>query len=198
MNYNTQQERLRLPEYGRIIQMMVDHALTLTTKEERQTCAETIVAVMAGFFPQQKTAVDFEKKLWNHLAFLADYQLDIDYPVEITPKDSQTPKSNLAYPSSKIRYKHYGTLTEQLIQKVDEMPEGEEKDALMELLVNQMRKSLAEWNPNVLSDEKVADDLARFSEGRIQLNPTEFVPFKVLKKSLNANTSQYGKQKKNR
>ena len=33
LDYNTQREKLVLPEYGRDIQKMVDHAMTLPTKE---------------------------------------------------------------------------------------------------------------------------------------------------------------------
>ena len=45
MQYNTQQKRMPLPEYGRSIQNMVDHALTIEDRAERQRCANTIITV---------------------------------------------------------------------------------------------------------------------------------------------------------
>ena len=43
MQYNTQQKRMPLPEYGRSIQNMVDYALTIQDRAERQRCANTII-----------------------------------------------------------------------------------------------------------------------------------------------------------
>ena len=47
MQYNTQQKRMPLPEYGRSIQNMVDYALTIQDRAERQRCASTIINIMA-------------------------------------------------------------------------------------------------------------------------------------------------------
>ena len=86
MNYNTQRKKLPLPEYGRGIQEMVDYALTLPTKGERQRCANTIVSIMGNMFPHLRDVPDFKHKLWDHLAIMAEYKLDIDYPYEIIPQ----------------------------------------------------------------------------------------------------------------
>ena len=48
MQYNTQQKRMPLPEYGRSIQNMVDHALTIEDRSERQRCANTIINIMGN------------------------------------------------------------------------------------------------------------------------------------------------------
>lgn len=86
MEYNTQQRKLPLPEYGRSVQNMVDHALTIEDRAERQRCANTIVNIMGGMFPQLRDMEDFRRKLWDHLAIMADFKLDIDYPVEIVKR----------------------------------------------------------------------------------------------------------------
>ncbi len=80
MDYNTQRPRLVLPEYGRLVQDMVNYALTLEDRDKRQACAEAIISVMENFFPQQHNQPDFKHKLWDHLAIMSDYRLDIDYP----------------------------------------------------------------------------------------------------------------------
>ena len=84
LDYNTQREQLVLPEYGREIQKMVDYAVALPTKEERQACAESIITTMIRMFPQGYDSVDFEQKLWDHLAIMSNFQLDIDYPFDVS------------------------------------------------------------------------------------------------------------------
>ena len=105
MQYNTQQKRMPLPEYGRSIQNMVDHALTIEDRAERQRCANTIINIMGNMFPHLRDVPDFKHKLWDHLAIMANFQLDIDYPYEIIRKDNlNTKPESIPYPSTKIRY----------------------------------------------------------------------------------------------
>ena len=92
MQYNTQQKRMPLPEYGRSIQNMVDHALTIEDRAERQRCANTIINIMGNMFPHLRDVPDFKHKLWDHLAIMANLQLDIDYPYEIIRKDNLNTK----------------------------------------------------------------------------------------------------------
>ena len=78
MQYNTQQKRMPLPEYGRSIQNMVDHALTIEDRAERQRCANTIINIMGNMFPHLRDVPDFKHKLWDHLAIMSGFELDID------------------------------------------------------------------------------------------------------------------------
>ena len=80
LDYNTKREKLILPEYGREVQNMVDYAVSLPSKEERQRCAEAIVAIMDRMFPQNRDSADHVQKLWDHLAIMSNFKLDIDYP----------------------------------------------------------------------------------------------------------------------
>ena len=193
MNYNTQQESMKLPEYGRIIQSMVKHAVSIEDRKERQNCAETIVSVMANLFPQQKSVPDFYHKLWDHLAYLSDYKLDVDYPYEVNRKEDN-PVANVPYPGASIRFKHYGQLVEDLIRTLDYMENSEEKDQLLDLVIMQMQRTMAEWNPDALSNEKIVDDLAYFTEGRIQLDPSYLAQPKFSQKKQSA--AAQPKQKK--
>lgn len=173
MDYNTQRPKLLLPEYGRIVQEMVDYARTLPEKAQRQACAETIVSVMASFAPGRRQQPDFWHKLWDHLALMADYELDIDYPYEIVRRTDQTKPARLPYPQTRIRYRHYGHLIEELTRKLKEMPEGEERSQLAWLVAGQMRRSLNDWNKDALSDRKVAADLAAYTDGTVRLTADE-------------------------
>lgn len=141
MEYNTQQRKLPLPEYGRSVQNMVDYALTIEDREERQRCANTIVNIMGGMFPHLRDVADFNHKLWDHLAIMADFKLDIDYPVDIVKKESLEVKPDrIPYSQNNIRYRHYGRFVQDMIKIAVDYPEGEERNQLLKLIANHMKK----------------------------------------------------------
>ncbi|HET9570942.1 MAG TPA: DUF4290 domain-containing protein [Bacteroidales bacterium] len=171
LDYNTQLKRLELPEYGRNIQRMVDYAMTIEDKEERAKCAQTIISIMGNLFPHLRDVPDFKHKLWDHLAILADFKLDIEYPYEIIRKENLYSKPEVVpYGSKRIKVKHYGKSVEELIEKAVEMEEGPEKTRLIELLANHMKKSILSWNREAVEDAKIFDDLRTLSNGRINVN----------------------------
>lgn len=175
MDYNTQRKKLPMPEYGREIQNMVEYALTIQDRNERLLCANTIVMIMGNMFPHLRDVPDFKHKLWDHLAIMSDYKLDIDYPYEITPKQEvNTKPAPLAYPMKPIRYRHYGYLLETLMKKLSEMPEGEEREELTMLVAGQMKRSLGNWNKDGMDDEKIAGDLSVYTQGNVQLDRERF------------------------
>ena len=161
---------MELPEYGRSVQNMVDHALTIEDRAERQRCANTIVNIMGSMFPHLRDVPDFKHKLWDHLAIMADFKLDIDYPVEIVKKEELELKPvQLEYPNGGIRYRHYGRFLEQMIRKTSEIENEEEKKQLIRLLAIQMKKSLNNWNKDGIEDQKIVDDLREYTKGAIDL-----------------------------
>lgn len=175
LDYNTRREKLVLPEYGREIQKMVDHALTIKNRQLRQQCAETIIATMKRMFPQNGSQEDKMQKLWDHLAIMSDFKLDIDYPVDISLAHNITEKPQpLKYDMHDVKVRHYGSLLFEVFERLKTMPEGRERDSLVQLAANQMKKSLATWGHGSNDNEKVADDLARFTDGKIQLDLSTF------------------------
>ena len=172
MQYNTQQKRMPLPEYGRSIQNMVDHALTIEDRSERQRCANTIINIMGNMFPHLRDVPDFKHKLWDHLAIMSDFKLDIDYPYEIIRKDNlKTKPETVPYPSTKIRYRHYGRTLEVLIKKAIDFPEGDEKQNLVALICNHMKKDYMSWNKDTIDDKlQMTDSLLRLMSERIEQN----------------------------
>lgn len=161
---------MSLPEYGRSIQNMVDHALTIEDRAQRQRCANTIVNIMGGMFPHLRDVPDFKHKLWDHLAIMSDFKLDIDYPYDVMRKDRlNTKPENVPYPSANIRYRHYGRMLEVLIKKAIDFPEGEEKQNLIALICNHMKKDYMVWNKDNVDDRKIAEDLQELSGGKLQM-----------------------------
>ena len=175
MEYNTQKRKLPLPEYVRSVQNMVDHALTIEDREERQRCADTIVNIMGGMFPQLRDVEDFRHKLWDHLAIMSDFKLDIDYPVEIVRKESlEVRPDQIPYSPNKIRYRHYGCFVQDLIKIAVDYPEGEEKNVLVRYIANHMKKDYINWNKDGVEDQKILDDLCELSEGKIRLSAEDY------------------------
>ena len=80
LDYNTQREKLIMPEYGREIQKMVEYACELPTKEERLKCAKTIIRQMETKNPLLRENADYEQTLWDHLYLMSHRELDIDWP----------------------------------------------------------------------------------------------------------------------
>lgn len=175
LDYNTQREKLILPEYGREVQKMVDHAVTIADKEERQRCAETIIAIMDRMFPQNRNNANHEQKLWDHLALMSGFKLDIDYPYDVTQAlKIATKPEPLNYPMTDIPIRHYGKMMFEVFNKLKTMPEGQERDELARITANQMKRSLMQWSTGSADDEKVAADLARYTDGVIQLDLDTF------------------------
>ncbi len=169
MDYNSKRKKLALPEYGRNVQNMVDYLLTIEDKDERNRAAKTVIDVMGNLYPYLRDVAEFNHKLWDHLAIMADFKLDIDYPYEPPTPDILTEKPNIVpYNQSSIKYKHYGLIMEKMIEKVSEF-EGEEKKILIEQLANQMKKSYLAWNKDAVEDEKIFMDLDELSEGSIKI-----------------------------
>ncbi|KAA6342524.1 hypothetical protein EZS27_009734 [termite gut metagenome] len=171
LQYNTQRKRLPLPEYGRSIQNMVDHAMTIEDRAERQFCAKTIVGIMKNMYPNFRDVPEFVHKLWDHLAIMSDFKLDIDYPYEVIKKDNLvTAPDVISYPQKNIHHRHYGYMVEVLVKKVCEFDEGEEKDNLVALIANHMKKCYVLWNKETIDEQKVTNDLMEYSEGMIKLD----------------------------
>ena len=175
LDYNTQREKLVLPEYGREVQSMVDYAVALTNRADRQRCANAIVAIMKRMFPQPAETEGYERKLWDHLALMSDFKLDIDYPYDIEEvRTIQSKPSPMPYPMKRIPVRHYGSMMFEIFEKLKELPDGNEREELIRLAANQMKRDLVLWGHGSSDDEKVASDLANFTDGKVQLDLDSF------------------------
>ena len=200
MKYNTEEKRLALPEYGRNIQNMVDYCITITDREERKRCANTIINVMGNLFPHLRDVNDFKHILWDHLAIMSDFKLDIDYPYEIVKKENlNTRPPRIPYSNSRFHYRHYGKTLELMIQKATTYPDGSEKDQLIKLLATQMKKSFLTWNKETVDDRKIFKDLDELSDGKIILDEEEHKLLEsrdlIARTNSNTNKKNYSRNK---
>ncbi|HKL96716.1 MAG TPA: DUF4290 domain-containing protein [Paludibacteraceae bacterium] len=199
MKYS-QRTDLILPEYGRNIQQMVKHAVSIEDRAERTRCAKTIIDIMGNMFPYLRDVEGFKFKLWDHLAIMSDFQLDIDYPFEVVkPTTLQQKPERIPYNTSGIRYMHYGRLLQSLIEKTEQYPEGPRRDELIDLMANHMKKSYLTWNKEVVDDRKIFDDLRQLSHGNIDMNPesmTLTASKDIMNRSRRTNTGKSNTRKK--
>jgi hypothetical protein len=172
-DYNTQRKKMKLPEYGRSLQKMVDYAMQIEDKEERNLAVKTIIDIMGTMYPYLRDINDFKHKLWDHIAIMSEFKLDIDYPYDPPKPETFLEKpQRVPYTQSDIRYRHYGKLMEQLIANTANMEDDNSaKTTNIEQLANQMKKSYLTWNKDAVEDEKILDDLKELSKG--QLKPSE-------------------------
>lgn len=174
LRYNTQLKPLALPEYGRNIQSMVDHCLSIEDREQRTQCAYTIIESMANLFPDLKNGGEYDHKLWDHLAIMSDFQLDIDYPCEvIKPDNLHTKPERVEYQLDGVRRRHYGKTIEAMIMSAADMEAGDEKDELIKLIAAQMKKTLLAVNSDGVEDSRVFRDLLEISGGRIRVDESQ-------------------------
>lgn len=185
-----------LPEYGRNLQNMVEHIMTIEDRDERNRGARTIIDIMGNMYPYLRDINDFKHKLWDHLAIMSDFQLDIDYPYDPPKRETfNEPPKRVPYETGKIRLRHYGKILELLVDKAASYETGEDKELLIKLLANHMKKSFLVWNKDTVDDEKIYADLEILSHGRIQrsdlgLTETKDILFRNRKKTIVATRNQ--------
>ena len=191
MEYNTERNQLLMPEYGRHIQQLVEHCKSLATKEERNEMALAIVEFIGQRNPHLRDEENYKHKLWDHLYILANYELDVDasYPFPIREELAQKPKK-MEYPKLQDDYKFYGKSILQLIEKAIELEEGDEKEALIEVIANNMKKSYNVYNKEHVQDEVIFRHLKELSENRLDLTSIDSLEKSRIYHSNNKNKNQ--------
>ena len=192
-NYNTRRKRLILPEYGRNIQTMVDHLATIQDREERNRAARTIISVMGNLYPHLRDIPDFRHKLWDHLAIMSNFTLDIDSPYPLPSKEKlQEKPKKVPYSNHRIKYRHYGLLTEKLVEKIKEMKNPEQKRALTVLTATHMKKSFLTWNKDSVEDEQIYNDINTLYGGDIEMPEGMTLSHSkdLLQKTMNVNSNK--------
>lgn len=162
---------------------MVDHCLTIEDRDERTRCAATIVKTMEILFPSNNKAEDYRRKLWDHLAIMSDFKLDVDTDFDlIRPESFDETPDPISFDHVSARYRHYGAYLEKMIERVATYEEGEERTNLILLLANHMKKLMLAVNKDGVEDEKIFKDLSILSHGVIRVAPDELKlhEFKVI------------------
>ena len=199
LEYNSSRNKLVISEYGRHIQKLVEHAMTLKDKKERQKMANGIIDIMGELNPQLRDVADFKHKLWDHLFIISNFELDVDSPYEkpIIEKLFEKPEP-LAYPNSKIKYNHYGKVIELMIDEAIKMEDQELKSKLVIAIANQMKKSYVNWNLDTVEDEVILNQLTKISKSKLSVpEGTELSKFTPNPKQQNPHARKKKKNNRN-
>lgn len=200
LEYNTARPKMLIPEYGRNVQKMVDFAITIQDREERNRVANAIIKVMGELKQHLRDDEDYTHKLWTHLFIMSNFELDVDSPYPIPNQETiNTKPSVLGYPQSRIRYGHYGKTVEKMIKTACDMPKGDERTALIHTSANLMKKFHLMYNSNSIEDNVIAEHIKRISNGQINLNDLSFMtPTHELLRALNYNQNKRRSNNNNR
>jgi len=170
MDYNSIREKLIIPEYGRNVQKMIYHALTMEDREKRTSFVKYIVGVMTQMHISTGSYGDYNHMIWDHLHIIADYNMDVDSPYPIPNKETiEARPKTLEYSKGNIKYRPYGSNIEKMIQLAITYEEGEEKDSLVENIANHLKKAYLNWNRDSVENEVILHHLAVLSDGKLIL-----------------------------
>lgn len=163
-NYNSDREKLHLPEYGRHIQDMVAEAVEIEDRAERTLRAKALVAIMANIQSSLKDTPDFERKLWDHLFIMSDFRLDVDAPYpKPTAQTIMPPPHRLEYPAGRIAMKHYGRNVRNVIRSLERLKEQKTVDAVVYNLARYMRTKSFEYNNEHPDNTVIIRDIKRMA-----------------------------------
>jgi hypothetical protein len=192
MEYNTTRPKLMLPEYGRNVQNMIVHAIEIEDRTERNRAAQAIIEVMGQLNPHLRDVDDYRHKLWTHLFVMSDFKLEADSPYELPkPEELAAKPERVEYPTSKIRYGHYGKYTQKILEQSTEIEDEKEKGYLTRTMANFMKKQFLVFNNDAVENNVIANQMAELSKKELVLeNPDDLLSTNAILKSYGIQANQ--------
>ncbi len=176
MEYNTTRNHLEMKEYGRHVQKMVAHLLTIEDKERRQKNAQAVIELMGFINPQLKNIEDYRHKLWDHLFLISDFKLEVDSPYPIPTRESLRARPNpLPYPKRHPRYSHLGKHLELVIQKAMAEENEEKRSGFAHAIAYYMKLTYNTWHKELVQDESIRSELNTITQGKLEFTNTPYV-----------------------
>jgi hypothetical protein len=171
MEYNSQREKIIIPEYGRNLQKIVEIVVNTEDRVKRTQLAHVVVDIMANIHSQQKDSPELRQRLWDHLHIVSRFKLDVDSPYPVPDREVLTKApQKLDYPRRNMRFTYYGKNIENIIGQVAEYPDGDDKNALVENIANHLKKSYLTWNRDSVDDALIKKHFDELSQGKLELD----------------------------
>ncbi len=168
MDYNTQRDKLLMPEYGRHVQDMINYVKNIPDKEKRNEQIQAVVSVMGTLNPQLRDINDFKHKLWDHVQIISDFEIDIDSPYPVPTRETLSTKPNtIPLQKSPVKASHYGRNIQNMIEVIAQRPDDEVKSYMIKTLASYMKQQYLIWNKDSVSEETIFSDIYKLSDGRI-------------------------------
>ena len=170
LEYNSERPPLMIPEYGRHLQKLINQAVAIENRNERNKMARYIIQVMGNLNPHLRDVLDFQHKLWDQLFVMSDFKLEVDSPYPILSREVlQMKPDKLEYPQAFPKYRFYGNNIKYMIDVANKWEDGDLKNALIKVIANHMKKSYLSWNKDTVKDDVIFEHLYELSDGKINL-----------------------------
>jgi hypothetical protein len=170
LEYNSERKPLIIPEYGRYLHKLIDQAVLIEDREERNKMAKYIISVMGNLNPHLRDVPDFQHKLWDQIFIMSDFQLDVDSPYPTPSREVLKMKPDvLKYPQNFPKYRFYGNNIKYMIDVANKWEDGDLKNALVKVIANHMKKSYLSWNKDTVTDAVIFEHLYELSNGKLNL-----------------------------
>ncbi len=176
MEYNTSRNHLSMKEYGRHIQKMVEHVLTIEDKEQRQKNAFAVIELMGFLNPHLKNVEDFRHKLWDHLFFISEFKLEVESPYPIPTRETLKAKpERLPYPKRYPKHNHLGKNIEHVIDKALKEENPDKKQGFANSIAYYMKLTYSNWHKELVHDDTIQAELSSITKGELEFNNRPFV-----------------------
>lgn len=197
MEYNTSRDKLVMPEYGRNIQSMVDYCLTIRDRDERTRCAATIVKVIISLFPKVKEDDNYKQKVWDHLALISNYRLDVDapYPIRTHQEATEPAARHIPYPMSSIKLRTYGSLVQRMLDYAVSTPNEYDRLQTVALTALYMKKQVLQNGKDSNAEDRVVADIEELSGGKLRYDFTELMAALPQEQPQEQPRKQWGQQR---
>ena len=167
----TFKQDLLLREYGRNVQDLVNHILSVEDRSERTRLSQLLVNLMAKLNPQLRDTQDYQQKLWNHLYVMSGSKLDVDAPYPLSAMEYLNDKpQRMTYPLQTPRYKHYGQNVELLINRATELEDEKEREAAIISIGKLMKTLYRSYNKDSITDDVILNDIRQLSKGKLNMD----------------------------
>jgi hypothetical protein len=176
MEYNTTRNHLTMREYGRHVQKMVEHIMTIEEPERRQRNAQAAIELMGFLNPHLKNVEDFRHKLWDHLFLISDFTLDVKSPYPIPTRETLKAKPDpLPYPKRYPKFSHLGKNLEVIINKALEEKNEEKKLGFANAIAYYMKLAYNNWHKEIVHDDAIQRELNGITKGQLTFTHTPYV-----------------------
>ena len=176
MEYNTTRNELIMKEYGRHVQKMIEHILTIEDPDRRQRNAQAAIELMGFLNPHLKNVEDFRHKLWDHLFLIADFKLDVKSPYPIPTRETLKAKPDpLPYPKRQPKFSHLGKNLEVVINKALKEENPDKRLGFANAVAYYMKLAYNNWHKEIVHDDAIQSELSNITQGQLTFTNTPFV-----------------------
>ncbi|MCI1778629.1 MAG: DUF4290 domain-containing protein [Bacteroidales bacterium] len=171
MDYNTQREKLKMPEYGRHIQDMIEYVMTIEDRDKRNEQIKAVINAMGVINAQQRDGnSETLHKLWDHVHIISDYKIDIESPYPAPERKSiEGRPAPVVLDRTPIKAYYYGRNIQNMVKFIADMPDGQDKTRMIKTIATYMQQRYLIWNKELVSEGTIFKDLERLSEDRIKV-----------------------------